>query len=97
MHFLFLHSLFYFLSSPFLVFSQIASSSDNVDPNDPHISDLLVPHYDCSKQHNSRQFSLTRSNHALKPHLLLKVPVLLSMILFALKLNVLKLGPVKLM
>ena len=59
MHFLFLHSLFYFLSSLFLVFSQIASS-DHVDPNDPHISDLLVSHYDCSKQHNLRQFSLTR-------------------------------------
>ena len=53
MHFLFLHSLFYFLSTLFLVFSQIASSSD-------HISDLLVSHYDCFKQHNLRQFSLTR-------------------------------------
>ena len=36
------------------------SSSDLVDPNDPHISDLLVSHYDCSKQHNLTQFSLTR-------------------------------------
>ena len=62
MHFLFLHSLFYFLSSFFLVFSQIPSSSDHVDPNDPHISDLLVSHYDCSKQHNLRQFSLTRKS-----------------------------------
>ena len=35
-------------------------SPDQVDPNDPHISDLLVSHYDCSKQHNLRQFSLTR-------------------------------------
>ena len=60
MHFLFIHSLFYFLSSLFLVFSQIPSSSDHVDPNDPHISDLLVSHYGCSKQHNLRQFSLTR-------------------------------------
>ena len=60
MHFLFFHSLFYFLSSPFLVFSQLDSSSDHVDPNDPHISDLLVSHYECSKQHNLRQFSLTR-------------------------------------
>ena len=60
MPFLFLHSLFYFFFSLFLVFSQIASSSDHVDPNDPHISDLLVIHYDCSKQHNLRQFSLTR-------------------------------------
>ena len=31
-----------------------------VEPNDPHISDLLVSHYGCSKQNNLRQFSLTR-------------------------------------
>ena len=60
MHFLFFHSLFYFLSSSFLIFSQLTPSSDHVDPNDPHISDLSVSHYDCSKQHNLRQFSLTR-------------------------------------
>ena len=36
------------------------SSSDHVDPNDCHISDLLVSHYDCSKQQNLGQFSLTR-------------------------------------
>ena len=35
---------------------------DFVDPNDPHISDLLVSHYDCSKQNKIRQFSLTRVN-----------------------------------
>ena len=60
MHFFFLHSLFYFLSSLFLVFSQIPSSFDHVDPSDPHISDLLASHYDCSKQHILRQFSLPR-------------------------------------
>ena len=60
MFFLFFHSLYYFLSSLLLVVSQTTSSSDHVDPNDPHISDLLVSHYDCSKQHNLRQFSLTR-------------------------------------
>ena len=31
-----------------------------VEPNDPHISDLLVSHDDCSKQNNLRQISLTR-------------------------------------
>ena len=35
-------------------------SSDIVEPNDPHISDLLVSHYDCSRQYNIRHFSLTR-------------------------------------
>ena len=38
-------------------------SQDNpntISPNDPHISDLLVSHYDCSRQNNLRQFSLTR-------------------------------------
>ena len=56
----FLHSFFYFFSSLFLASFQITPSPDHVDPNDPHISDLLVSHYDCSKQHNLRQFSLTR-------------------------------------
>ena len=36
------------------------SSSDHVNPKGPHISDLLVSHYDCSKQHNLRHISLTR-------------------------------------
>ena len=60
MSFLFLTSLNFFLPSILLVLSQNFPSSDHVDPNDPHISDLLVSHYDCSKQHNLRQFSLTR-------------------------------------
>ena len=60
MFFLFFNSLYYFLSSLLLVVSQHTPSSDHVDPNDPYISDLLVSHYDCSKQHNLRQFSLTR-------------------------------------
>ena len=56
-------SFFYILLSfySFLPFTfSIESSSDQVDPNDHHISDLLVSHYDCSKQHNLGQFSLTR-------------------------------------
>ena len=35
-------------------------SSYMIAHNDPHISDLMVSHYDYSKQHNLRQFSLTR-------------------------------------
>ena len=60
MSFLLIRLLFYLLTPPVLIFSQVPSTSDHVDPNDPHISDLLVSHYDCSKQHNLRQFSLTR-------------------------------------
>ena len=29
-------------------------------PNDPNFSDILHSHYDSSKQHNLRQFSLSR-------------------------------------
>ena len=36
------------------------SSTDLVEPTSPHISDILVSHYDCSKQHNFRQFSSTQ-------------------------------------
>ena len=57
---LFLYYLSYFLFSFLSITSSTDSSSDHVDPNDPHISDLLVSHYDCSKQHNLRQFSLTQ-------------------------------------
>ena len=36
-------------------------TSDNfVSPDDPRITKLLASHYDCSKQYNLRQFSLTR-------------------------------------
>ena len=57
---LFLYYFSYFLFCFPSLTSSTDSSSDHVDPNDPHISDLLVSHYDCSKQHNLRQFSLTR-------------------------------------
>ena len=57
---LFLYYLSYFSFCFLPITSSTDSSSDHVDPNDPHISDLLVSHYDCSKQHNLRQFSLTR-------------------------------------
>ena len=53
--------LFFFLllKNFTLLTLSLDSSNDIVDPNDPHISDLLVSHYDCSEQHNIRQFSLT--------------------------------------
>ena len=57
---LFLYYLSYFLFCFLSLTSSRDSSSDHVDPNDLHISDLLVSQYDCSKQHNLRQFSLTR-------------------------------------
>ena len=53
--------LFFLLLNYFTLFIlSLDSSSDIVGPNDSHISDLLVTHYDCSKQHNLRHFSLTR-------------------------------------
>ena len=55
-----LYYLSYFLLCFIPITSSTDSSSDHVDSNDPHISDLLISHYDCSKQHNLRQFSLTR-------------------------------------
>ena len=33
-------------------------NTDEVKPEDPNISNLIVSHYDCSKQHNLRQFNL---------------------------------------
>ena len=33
-------------------------NTNEVKPEDPNISNLIVSHYDCSKQHNLRQFNL---------------------------------------
>ena len=52
--------LFLLLNYFFLPIILLDPSTDIVEPNDSHISDLLVSHYDCFKQHNLRQFSLTR-------------------------------------
>ena len=37
-----------------------STTKNIVEPNDPHISELLVSHYGCSKQNNLLHFSLTR-------------------------------------
>ena len=37
-----------------------SNTKDYIESDDPNISKLLVSHYDCSKQNNLRQFSLTR-------------------------------------
>ena len=60
------HSKHYFLFFLFLLkyFTllnlSLDSPTDVVKPNDPHPSDLLVSHYDCTKQPNLRQFSSIR-------------------------------------
>ena len=38
----------------------ISNTKDYIETDDPNISKLMVSHYDCSKQNNLRQFSLTR-------------------------------------
>ena len=54
--------LFFFLLLEYFTLLILSpdSSSDTVEPNDPHNSDLVVSHYACSKQHNLRQFIFTR-------------------------------------
>ena len=53
--------LFHFLllEYSFLLILSLDPSTDIVEPNDPHFSELLVSHCDCSKQHNLPQFNLT--------------------------------------
>ena len=41
-------------------------NTDEVKPEDPNISNLIVSHYDCSKQHNLRQFNLLNVQHVIK-------------------------------
>ena len=52
---LLLHSTIYFTSS-----IPITPTDDNqyLPPDDPNITNLIVSHYDCEKQHNLRQFNL---------------------------------------
>ena len=60
---------FNFLPQVAVLVSACVSHDDIVEPNDivkPNISDLLVSHYDCSKQQNLSQFSLYVFNPALK-------------------------------
>ena len=51
---------FRLLTYSFLPVSSTVSHTGSVEPNDPHVSDLSVSHYDCSEEHDLRQFSLTR-------------------------------------
>ena len=43
-----------------LLYIPNSNTKDFIESDDPNISKLLVSHYDCSKQNNLRQFSLTR-------------------------------------
>ena len=92
---LFLYHLSSFLFCFLPITFSTDSSSDHVDPNDRHISDLLISHYDCSKQHNLRQFSLTRVQPCSQAPSSFEVLALWKMFLSVPKLNVSKLGPAK--
>ena len=54
------HSNTQFFSNIFLLNLSLDPSTDIVEPYDSHICDILESHYDCSKQHNLRQFCSTR-------------------------------------
>ena len=43
-----------------LLYISNSYTKDFIESDDPNISKLFVSHYDCSKQNNLRQFSLTR-------------------------------------
>ena len=95
MHLLFLYYLSYFLFCFLPITSSTDSSSDHVDPNDPHISDLLVSHYYYSKQHNMRQFSPTRVQPCSQAPSSFESARAIVNVFSVQKLNASKLGPVK--
>ena len=74
------------------------SDTENYLPSDdPNITNLMVSHYDCAKQHNLRQFNLLNINNALKLLPTLNMPVLKPVYMSEQKLNVSKLSNVLLM
>ena len=74
------------------------SDTENYLPSDdPNITNLMVSHYECAKQHNLRQFNLLNINNALKLLPTLNMPVLKPVYMSEQKLNVSKLSNVLLM
>ena len=68
------------------------SDTENYLPSDdPNITNLMVSHYDCAKQHNLRQFNLLNENNALKPLYTSNTQVLKPESMSEQKLSVLKL------
>ena len=54
------HIIFFYLN-PYFTFSIPITSNDEdryLPSDDPNITNLMVSHYDCEKQHNPRQFNL---------------------------------------
>ena len=51
-----LHTFFLPFTSPISVTS--TNQDTYLSPDDPNITNLMVSHYDCQKQHNLRQFNL---------------------------------------
>ena len=52
--FLFLH----FFNSTFSIPIALPDTENYLPSDDPNITNLMVSHYDCAKQHNLRQFNL---------------------------------------
>ena len=46
----------------------ITDTENYLPSGDPNITNLMVSHYDCEKQHNLRQFNLSYLNNAQKLH-----------------------------
>ena len=65
--------------------------------DDPNITNLMVSHYDCAKQHNLRQFNLLNVKQCTELLLTLNMQVLKPVYMSAQKLNVSKLSNVLLM
>ena len=78
-----------------LLILSLDSSSVIVEPNDLHISDLLVSHYDCSEKHNVRQLSLTRVQPCTQAPFAHESTRAIADVLSALKLNASKHALVK--
>ena len=79
------------------IFIELTDTDNYLPPDDPNITNLMVSHYDCEKQHNLRQFNsinVKPCTEALQTFNMLKFE---PEFMFELKLNPLKLSNVKLL
>ena len=89
--------LLHFFNSTFSIAIVLPDTENYLPSDDPNITNLMVSHYDCAKQHNLRQFNLLNVKQCTEAPSDIKHAMLKPVYMSAQKLNVSKLSNVLLM